>query len=246
VNDAAPYILAYADALLYPPTSHLVGLFSRFPTKLHFSFPNCVDTIKFQYREHEVTPYPIIGWVGRLEANKNWRECLEIVYRIALHEPQLRLWIFEDSNLSSESERAIFHDTVLHLGLGQRIEHFCNAPHGDMPYYYSAIGESGGFLLSSSILEGFGYAVAEAMSCRCPVLSTDSDGVRAFINPNVTGKFYPHGVIEAAVQEGLELMNPGPLRDSIRLQGRGHIESVFSTNTYFANFMGMLHRLGVQ
>jgi glycosyltransferase involved in cell wall biosynthesis len=245
VNDAAPYILAYADALLYPPTAHLVQLFARFPTKLHFSFPNCVDTIKFQYSEHAATP-PIIGWVGRLEANKNWRECLEIVYRIALHEPQLRLWIFEDSNLSSESERAAFHDMILHLGLGQRIDHFCNAPNSDMPHYYSVIGESGGFLLSSSILEGFGYAVAEAMSCRCPVLSTDSDGVRAFIIPNVTGKFYPQGNIEAAVQEGLELMNPGSLRDSIRLQGRAHIESVFSTDTYFTNFIGMLHRLGVQ
>jgi L-malate glycosyltransferase len=246
LNYAAPYILAYADALLYPPTSHLMQLFARFPTKLHFCFPNCVDTIKFQYSEHVQTPYPIIGWVGRLESNKNWRDCLEIVYRIALHEPQLRLWLFEDSNLAAEPERAAFHEMVLRLGLGPRIEQFSNAPHNDMRHYYSVIGQSGGFLLSSSILEGFGYAVAEAMSCRCPVLTTDSDGVRAFITPNVTGMFYPHGNIETAVQQGLELMRNRSLRDSIRLQGRAHIESVFSTNTYFANFMGMLHRLGVK
>ncbi len=116
-----------------------------------------------------------------------------------------------------------------------------------MPHYYSVIGESGGFfLLSSSVLEGFGYAVAEALSCRCPVLSTDSDGVRAFINHNSTGKFYPLGNIGQAVQEGLELMKNGPLRESIRMRGRSHIESLFSSDTYAAHFIGMLHRLGLQ
>jgi hypothetical protein len=70
VAAAAPYILTYADALLYPPTSHLVQLFQRFPTKLHFCFPNCVDTAMFQFRPHGKTGYPIIGWVGRLEPNK--------------------------------------------------------------------------------------------------------------------------------------------------------------------------------
>ena len=63
---------------------------------------------------------------------------------------------------------------------------------------------------------------------------------------NITGMFYPQGNVEAAVHQGLELMRNGSLRESIRLQGRAHIEAVFSTNTYFANFMTMLHRLGIQ
>ncbi len=244
ITEATPYILAYADALLYPPTSHLIHLLSRFPTKLHFCFPNCLDTTKFQYREHTATPYPIIGWVGRLEPNKNWQECLEIVYRISLHESRLRLWFFEDSNLSLESERLAYLNAVKRLGLRKKIDIFSNIAHDQMADYLSIIGESNGLLLSTSIMEGFGYAVAEAISCRCPVLSTDSDGVRSFISHNVTGKFYPLGNFEQAVKESLELMR-GPLRESIRTQGRALMEKSFSPSTYATNFIGMLKYLGV-
>ncbi|MEC0237697.1 glycosyltransferase family 4 protein [Paenibacillus kribbensis] len=245
INNAALYILSYADALLYPPTSHLNQLFAQFPTKIHFNFSNCVDTAKIQYRPNIKHSYPIIGWVGRIESNKNWRECLEIVHHSVDQEPNLRLWLFEDPNLCTRSEREDFLKMVSDFNLEHRLVLFSNIPHSEMPYYYSAIGDSGGYLLSTSILEGFGYAVAEAMSCRCPILSTDSDGVRAFIKHDITGKFYPTGSIEAAVQQGLELMRNYPLRNSIRKKGREHIESTFGLETYVSHFIGMLHYLGL-
>lgn len=240
VQQAEPYIMSYANALLYPPTSHLVELFSRFSTKLHYSYPNCIDTGKFQFRDHIPTPYPIVGWVGRLEPNKNWMECLEIVSRLALHEPQLRLWLFEDSNLSTDSERLRFQETLMRLGLHERIEVFSNVPHDEMPYYFSVIGESGGFLLSTSMVEGFGYAVGEAISCLCPVLSTDSDGVRHFIHHDQTGKFYALGEIDQAVREGLELLR-GDHRAQMRAKGRTLMESSFSPAAYAAHFIGMVN-----
>jgi len=246
VNDAAPYILSYANALLYPPTSHLCELFSQFPTKLHFSFSNCIDTEIIRYRPNEKHSTPIIGWVGRIEPNKNWRECLAIVYLTLLHEPTIRLWIFEDAALSAPSEREHFKNVVSQLNLENHLDIFSNTPHNEMPYYYSVIGDSGGYLLSTSLLEGFGYAVAEAMSCYCPVLTTDSDGVRTFIKHNVTGKFYQIGKTTLAVNEGLELMRNAPLRYSIRNKGREHLESAFSTETYVSNFIGILHYLGLQ
>ncbi|MEC0182645.1 glycosyltransferase family 4 protein [Paenibacillus peoriae] len=245
INEAASYILSYADALLYPPTSHLNQLFAQFPTKIHFNFSNCIDTGKIQYRQSIQYSYPIIGWVGRIEPNKNWRECLEIVHHSVACEPSLRLWVFEDANLSTHSEREDFLEMVSHFHLKRRLKLFSNIPHSEMPYYYSAIGDSGGYLLSTSVLEGFGYAVGEAMSCRCPILTTDSDGVRAFIKHDITGKFYPRGSIETAVQQGLELMRNGPLRHAIRNNGRENIELNFSSESYVAHFIGMLHYLGV-
>ncbi|MGP3783850.1 hypothetical protein [Paenibacillus sp. 1A_MP2] len=50
------------------------------------------------------------------------------------------------------------------------------------------------------------------MSCGCPVLSTDSDGVRSFITHNRTGKFYPIGNVNAAVSEAVDLMHNIQLR----------------------------------
>ncbi|MFP3415838.1 glycosyltransferase, partial [Bacillus sp. SIMBA_074] len=93
---------------------------------------------------------------------------------------------------------------------------YVNQPHNKMAEYFSIIGDSGGFLCSTSKVEGFGYAVLEAMVCRCPVLSTDSDGVRSFIRHNQTGKFFDQGNIDQAELEGNELLSNIPLREDIR------------------------------
>jgi glycosyltransferase involved in cell wall biosynthesis len=86
--------------------------------------------------------------------------------------------------------------------------------------------------LKEASLEGFGYEVAEAMSCRCPVLSFDSDGVCSFIIPNETGKFYPHGNIAEAVAQGLQLMHDMTLRNPIRSKGTAHIHTHFNSQVY--------------
>ncbi|WP_376768255.1 glycosyltransferase [Paenibacillus alginolyticus] len=46
----------------------------------------------------------------------------------------------------------------------------------------------GGSLYSTSKVEGAPYSILEAMSCRCPVLTSDSDGVSSAVIHNQTGK----------------------------------------------------------
>lgn len=100
-------------------------------------------------------------------------------------------------------------------------------------------------MLSTSLLEGFGYAVAEAISCGCPVLSTDSDGVRSFITHDKTGKFYPIGNIKAAVDEARDLMKNKKLREYIRIQGRQHMSLSFSLDRYAHSFREMMTALRI-
>jgi L-malate glycosyltransferase len=91
----------------------------------------------------------------------------------------------------------------------------------------------------------FGYAVAEAMLCRCPVISTDSDGVKRFIIHNETGKFFPHGDITQAIEEARELMNNEYLRNTIRSNAEKHVKSIFSTKQYVNHFIAMMVKLGI-
>lgn len=245
IKEAEPFITAYANALLYPPASHLTSLFKSFETLPHFSFPNCVDTENFKYQAHPKYDSPIVGWVGRMEKNKNWRDFLYIGSMLIAQNPNIRLWMFDDANIYMESERIAFFDTVQQLNLSRNIDRFSNVKHSTMSDCYSIIGDSGGFLLSTSTLEGFGYAAAEAMSCRCPVLTTNSDGVCSFIQHNISGKFYSVGQIQNGYQEGLELLQNHELRESIRNQSRSFIENNFKLNTYAYHFMSMLKNLGV-
>ncbi|MNN85230.1 UDP-D-galactose:(glucosyl)lipopolysaccharide-1,6-D-galactosyltransferase [compost metagenome] len=112
-----------------------------------------------------------------------------------------------------------------------------------MQAYFSAIGDSGGFLCSTSKVEGAPYAILEAMSCRCPVLTTNSDGVSSSIYHNITGKYYNLGDIEHAVSEAIELMENTVLRDHIRAGAQFHVQNNFNMEQYGRNFVAMLQSL---
>jgi glycosyltransferase involved in cell wall biosynthesis len=238
-------ITPFADGFLYPSTPHLMrAIQNYYPNIRKYCFPNSIDTNLFTYRpSSQVITGPIIGWVGRLEKNKNWNAFLEIGNFLVKNNPSLQLWIFHDDTLANASERTRFNQKVNLLRLGTKLKIFSNIRHDLMPEQYSIIGDSGGFLCSTSITEGFGYAVVEAMACRCPVITTDSDGVKNFIIHNQTGKFFKD--INDAVQQARELMQNPSLRELIRTNGQMHIQTNFNQAIYTQNFLGMLNDLGV-
>jgi glycosyltransferase involved in cell wall biosynthesis len=244
VFNAVSYILNHANAVLYPQTLHLIELFRQYyPAFTHFCFHNCIDSVQFTYQPLVPPPYPVVGWVGRADANKNWRSMLEIVRQLIAYCPSLRLWLFEDSFMGDE--KAQYEAALEQAEFAGQIVRHSNVPNLQMREYYSMMGDSGGFLLSTSVTEGFGYAMVEAMCCRCPVLCSDSDGNRSFLIPDVTGKMYQQGDTTQAVQEGICLLTNPISRETIRTEARLHIERHFSTNAYCINFLSMLRRLGV-
>lgn len=246
ILSAVPNLRSYCNAVLIPPTAHLLELFITHCPWLHrYVIPNIVDVNSFRPVPGEPPRDPVIAWVGRLESNKNWSEYLTIAAQIRLSKPDLHLWMFHDPELATEEEKLKFNDQLLRLGLNDRLNVFTNVPNHVMPVYYSSIAGSGGFLLSSSMMEGFGYAVAEAICCTCPVLSTDSDGVKSFIVHNVSGKFYPLGDVQTAVNEGLELMDNLPLRNRIREQGRELMVSRYGSGSYAHSFREMLNSFAI-
>ncbi|MBP2002149.1 glycosyltransferase involved in cell wall biosynthesis [Paenibacillus shirakamiensis] len=246
ILDAAKDLQAYTQGVVLPPTTHLLHLFSQIcPWLQQFVIMNMLDTSMFYHRSVEVPNHPVVAWVGRIEANKNWNEFLLIGKRLQQLRPNVELRMYTDATLAQPKEHQRFQEQLDVLDLSNTITMISNVPHTHMPHQYSVIADSGGFLLSTSIIEGFGYAVGEAMACRCPVLSTDSDGVRAFITHDQTGKFYDIGNIEQAAHLGLELIDNIPLRNHICAQGEQRIQESFSPHQYAIQFIKMMHALSV-
>lgn len=245
LTEASYNVLHYANGLLNPSTPHIMRLLTEFfPNVPQFNFNNCMDTKLFSYRSVPVPASPVAAWVGRIEDNKNWREflyiCHELIHR---HCPDLRIWMFEDPLLSNPIDRPQFENLKKKLKLSGHITTLNNIPHDRMAEYYSMIGESGGFLCSTSKVEGAPYSVLEAMSCRCPVLTTDSDGVKSSITHNETGKYYTAGNIDEAALQAIELMTNQDLRQSICKQAEQHVKSHFSPQSYCESFMTMIDSL---
>ncbi len=244
LQSAKSTILSNADALLYPKTPHLLQFIDKYyPDMKKFSFPNCISTKIFKYKPNAKPPQPIIGWVGRIEKNKNWEAFLEIVTRLLAFNPKLEFWMFEDNSFSAASERAKFAKKVEELQLTDKLKIFNNLPHKQMPYYYSQIGHSGGFLCSTSRVEGFGYAVLEAMSCRCPVLCSNSDGILNIVTHNFSGKIFSQDDLDTAVEEAAELLANSAERIRLSQNALNQIQLHFTPSQYAAHFLDMLKDL---
>lgn len=242
----ATYLRSFASAILYPRTFHLHELFlGMFSDIAQFSFDNLLDTERFGYHPVPIHPNPIIGWIGRIEPNKNWRAYLQIGAELVRRGRDVHLWMFEDPTLNRPEEEAAFAAQVAELGLSDRIVRHFNVPNLVMSDYLSIIGDSGGFLASTSITEGFGYAVGEALLCRCPVVAADSDGVKAFIEHSLTGLLYPQHGISIAADLGEALLLDAAFRERIRTIGKHYATERFAPSLYVNNLLLMLRALGI-
>ncbi|MNU00089.1 hypothetical protein D3C72_2431300 [compost metagenome] len=81
------------------------------------------------------------------------------------------------------------------------------------------------------------------MSCRCPVLTSNSDGVSTSIYHNLTGKYYHLGDIPHAVAEAKQLMGNKELREAIRAGAQQHVVNNFNPDLYCRQFIAMLQSL---
>ncbi|MWC28812.1 glycosyltransferase family 4 protein [Paenibacillus sp. MMS18-CY102] len=243
LSNAAYFIRLYANGAITNKTAHLMELYNAY---LHdfprFYIQNIVDTNLFRHQPIPAlnpTGQPILAWIGRIERNKNWKLFLQVGSGLARFYPGLSLWMCGDSSIYEADELVQFHNMVHKLNLGNRLTFHSNIPHSSMPFYLSTVGSSGGMLVSTSDNESFGYAASEALSCRCPVLSTDSDGIRSAIIHNVTGKFFS-GAVHDAVCHAIELMENKAMRADIIRQGEQHIQTQFSPSRYVADFNNVL------
>lgn len=246
LESAKPHIERQVDGILSPKTPHLQNLIAHyFPMEKKFSFHNCIHFPSFKYRKLPKHSNKIIGWVGRIDNNKNWKLFLQLCAKLIQVDPCLEFWLFVDPLTSTPIQKDRFKKWVKQLGLNNNLKSFFNVPNEEMMDYYSIIGDSGGFLCSTSKKEGFGYAVIEAMCCSCPVICTDSDGIKSFVLHNQTGKIIPKDDLVRAVEEVMELLNNQSLRKKITGTALNHIQENFDPSSYRVNFWRIFKSIGL-
>ncbi|GGA35986.1 glycosyltransferase family 4 protein [Paenibacillus physcomitrellae] len=245
VLESEPFVKHFTNGILMPPTAHLTELFDLLcPDVPRYVIPNMIDLSRFPKLDVPAPKNPIVAWIGRLEPNKNWSEFMFICYGLLQVKPGLQIRMYTDETLAAPEERNAFYGLIEQLNLTGNLHTLHSVPNDQMPYHYSLIRASGGMVISTSKMEGFGYAVGEAMACRCPVLSTDSDGVRAFIVPDVTGTFYPLGDIASAIRKALRLMEDTALRQQMTEAAYRHLQTQLSPDAYATSLIQTLYALG--
>src|SRR3954447_6614267 len=155
-------------------------------TRLHVVH-NGLDLARFAPAAAPSDPFRL-GWCGSMIARKNPTLALEVLARLLEEDARWRLHI-----LATPGDRLV-QDAVLRLvprmGLGGAVRFDGTLPAAAMPGWHAR----NAVLLSTSLHESFGYAIAEAAAAGCDLAVLDHRGAEEFWPDEVR-----FGTVEQAV-----------------------------------------------
>ena len=174
--------------------------------------PNPVDTTLFRPTGPAIAPpRPLVGWVGRLEPEKNWRLFLTIAAELARARDDVDFLVVGGWAVTDQAKRD-FLAAVKDAALIDRLRWVSSLSYEQMPRFYGLLAASGGCLLPTSLFEPFGMSLVEAMACGCPVVAARAGGFREIVEEERTGlTFEPDDARDGAMRVSA-LLDDGALR----------------------------------
>jgi glycosyltransferase involved in cell wall biosynthesis len=169
---------------------------------------------------------PILGWVGRVEDLKNWRDLLDACALLSQRGHDFEICVVGRPIPQAEAPR--FVETARGLGLLGRLRWLRGIPHHHMPAFFDLVRSSGGVAVTTSRAESFGMTVAEAMARGCAVIVPDGGVFGELVDDGVDGFHYRRGATESLAARLATLLADGELRRRCGESARAKVVRQFS------------------
>lgn len=108
-------------------------------------------------------------WVGRFDKGKGYRQFLRTLALL----PEQYVGVMVVSLESDPARMVSFLSETYALGVANRVRVMSDVEPSDLANLFRAARDRGGALVSTSLLESFGYAIAEALACELRVSAFD-------------------------------------------------------------------------
>jgi L-malate glycosyltransferase len=166
---------------------------------------------------------PVVGNVAALAPHKGQKHLIAAAKLVARDVPDARFLIVGEGELKDQLERQIKH-----LALERHV--FLTGFRPD------ALGlmKSFDIFAMSSVTEGLGSAVLEAMACGLPIVSTRAGGLPEVVAHGETGLLVPPHDEPALAKAIVALLADASLRASMGAAGRARVVDAFSIETMVA------------
>jgi glycosyltransferase involved in cell wall biosynthesis len=165
-----------------------------------------------------------VGFVGRLVAEKGWRDALAAVSAL----PDVTIAFAGDG-----PDRDLLVAETTERGLGDRAEWVGLLAKDDLWDFYRSLGC---LVVPSRTTEHwkeqFGAVIADAFACGVPVVGSDSGAIPEVIG--AAGLVFPEGDVEALGRSIAQIRDDASLRVSLAQAGRERYEREFSVRAYAA------------
>lgn len=170
-------------AKIYAPSEQMVSLIKEMvPPRIKLRTevrPNQIDKSLFNSLSHlsyfERSKFDVDGsgipllWVGRFDGGKGYPYFLRALSMLP-EEYYAIIVVSLESNISRVDK---FYSECYAMGVQNRIRLLLDLPQSEMANIYRAVGLNGGALVSTSLMESFGYAVLEALESNVRVVAFD-------------------------------------------------------------------------
>ena len=108
-------------------------------------------------------------WVGRFDKNKGYQYAVRALAQL----PDEYIGVFIVSLEHEPARTASFLSECDAMGIRDRIQLYMNLSQPEMANLYRSARDRGGVYVSTSLMESFGYAIAESMTCGLPCAAFD-------------------------------------------------------------------------
>jgi glycosyltransferase involved in cell wall biosynthesis len=208
-----------------------------------FVVPNPIDPALFRFVPPPRVPErPVVGWVGRLEPQKNWRQFVAIAAELTRTGADLD-FILVGGARAPDAVKDTLRSLVTRRELAARFRWVSALAYERMPAFFSLLGASGGCLVPTSAVEPFGMTVLEAMACDAPVVAPRVDAFAELIEDGVSGLHFPPGDTLAATEAVRRVLADGDLRERLRAGGRDRVAARFTADRSVDRFLEVLSAL---
>lgn len=193
------------------------------------AFDNMPAGQLFARKEHEF----IIGNAGRLVHQKGQQHLIRLASILDKEGLDFRIVIAGsgpmEEQLRQKAADARVEHRITFLGFVDQMKAFM---------------ESIDIFVLTSLWEGFGYVLAEAMACRKPVVAFRISSNPEIVTDNETGYLVELRDMEAMADKVLKLAADGSLREKMGIKGRERVEKMFNitrNKEAFEQFLQALH-----
>jgi len=175
---------------------------------------------------------PVVGNIAALVPHKGQRHLIEAARLIVQRMPDVRFLILGEGELREMLERQVRE---------YRLEKHVFLP----GFRTDVLGCLKGFDLfaMSSVTEGLGTALLDAMACGKAIVATRTGGIPEVVDDGVTGKLVGARDHAAMAQAILELLNDHAGRERMGEAGRARVEASFTVERMIAGTAAVYARL---
>lgn len=196
-------------------------------------FAHSPDLREPMRRELGFRDEPVVGWVGRLTEIKDCATFLKAAGEVAREMPETRFLVVGDGELRTDLEAQ-----AERLGLKERVRFLGHRE--DVPALMAAMD----LFVLSSLNEGFGRVLVEAMAAGLPIVATIVGGVAEVVGHGETGLLVPSGEPTAMAEAMLAILQDMGMARRFWERGRRTAEA-HSVERMVADFAALYQELGV-